>query len=63
MQPEGAYNLMGWSFGCHLAHEIATLLQRDTRQVCTLIFMDGYPTGAALPDYKVQQSPKPVRNV
>lgn len=43
IQPEGPYSLLGWSFGCHLAHEIATLLQKDNKAVNVLIFMDGYP--------------------
>lgn len=43
VQPNGPYSLLGWSFGCHLAHEVATLLQKDNQTVKSLIFMDGYP--------------------
>jgi amino acid adenylation domain-containing protein len=43
VQPQGPYSLLGWSFGCHLAHEVATLLQSEGQQVKMLIFMDGYP--------------------
>ncbi|WLI75811.1 amino acid adenylation domain-containing protein [Kosakonia sp. H02] len=46
VQPEGPYALLGWSFGCHLAHEIATLLQKEKKEVSTLILVDGYPLGA-----------------
>ncbi|NDJ57519.1 amino acid adenylation domain-containing protein [Enterobacteriaceae bacterium 4M9] len=43
VQPHGPYSLLGWSFGCHLAHEVATLLQKDRQCVKSLTFMDGYP--------------------
>lgn len=43
IQPHGPYSLLGWSFGCHLAHEVATLLQKEKQTVKSLIFMDGYP--------------------
>jgi len=45
VQPEGPYALLGWSFGCHLAHEVATLLQKEGHQVSTLVLVDGYPLG------------------
>ncbi|WP_318528692.1 non-ribosomal peptide synthetase [Kosakonia cowanii] len=45
VQPEGPYALLGWSFGCHLAHEVATLLQKEGHQVSTLVLLDGYPLG------------------
>lgn len=43
IQPHGPYSLMGWSFGCHLAHEVATLLQKENQTVKSLTFLDGYP--------------------
>ncbi|NTY88094.1 amino acid adenylation domain-containing protein [Serratia fonticola] len=43
VQSQGPYSLLGWSLGCHLAHEVATLLQKDNQVVSSLIFMDGYP--------------------
>jgi len=43
IQPDGPYALLGWSFGCHLAHEVATLLQKDNKSVKSLTFMDAYP--------------------
>ncbi|AQS41426.1 MAG: Non-ribosomal peptide synthase/amino acid adenylation enzyme [Candidatus Tokpelaia hoelldobleri] len=43
VQPHGPYALLGWSFGCHLAHEVATLLQKENKTVKSLTFMDAYP--------------------
>ncbi|NBF01924.1 amino acid adenylation domain-containing protein [Pseudomonas sp. Fl5BN2] len=43
VQPNGPYALLGWSFGCHLAHKIATLLQQQDERVSFLAFLDGYP--------------------
>ncbi|KAA9374761.1 amino acid adenylation domain-containing protein, partial [Microbispora cellulosiformans] len=43
VQPEGPYNLLGWSFGAAVAHAMATLLQERGEKVSTLISLDGYP--------------------
>ncbi|KAA5844605.1 amino acid adenylation domain-containing protein [Pseudomonas chlororaphis] len=43
VQPHGPYALLGWSFGCHLAHQVATLLQQQGESVSFLAFLDGYP--------------------
>jgi len=56
VQPHGPYALLGWSFGCHLAHEIATLLQQAGQVVSTLILLDGYPLGERYRDRERQDS-------
>ncbi|XDK47179.1 amino acid adenylation domain-containing protein [Kosakonia cowanii] len=56
VQPHGPYALLGWSFGCHLAHEIATLLQQAGEVVSTLILLDGYPLGERYRDRERQDS-------
>ncbi|UVL58656.1 amino acid adenylation domain-containing protein [Pseudomonas sp. B21-035] len=43
VQPVGPYHLLGWSFGCHVAHAVATLLQREGESVALLALLDGYP--------------------
>jgi thioesterase domain-containing protein len=43
VQPTGPYHLLGYSFGGHLAHEIAVQLQAAGEQVAALIIMDAYP--------------------
>ncbi|MCU1716788.1 amino acid adenylation domain-containing protein [Pseudomonas sp. 5P_3.1_Bac2] len=43
VQPQGPYALLGWSFGCHLAHKVATLLQEQGQEVAFLALLDGYP--------------------
>jgi thioesterase domain-containing protein len=44
VQQSGPYNLLGWSFGGNLAHEIAVQLQANGEQVASLILMDAYPS-------------------
>lgn len=58
VQPAGPYHLMGWSFGGHLVHRLATRLQELGEDVATLTILDAFPgtqennddvgTGAAL---------------
>jgi nonribosomal peptide synthetase DhbF len=43
VQPEGPYNLLGWSFGGLVAHEIATRLQDEGEEVAILALLDSYP--------------------
>ncbi|AVA24298.1 non-ribosomal peptide synthetase [Rhizobium sp. NXC24] len=43
VQPRGPYHLLGWSFGCHVAHAIANRLQDKGEQVSLLAYLDGYP--------------------
>ncbi|AYG64356.1 non-ribosomal peptide synthetase (plasmid) [Rhizobium jaguaris] len=43
VQPCGPYHLLGWSFGCHVAHAIANRLQDKGEQVSLLAYLDGYP--------------------
>jgi thioesterase domain-containing protein len=43
VQPNGPYNLLGWSFGGLVAHAIATQLQDDGEQVAMLVLLDSYP--------------------
>jgi thioesterase domain-containing protein len=43
VQPEGPYNLLGWSFGGLVAHAIATDLQSNGEEVALLALLDSYP--------------------
>jgi thioesterase domain-containing protein len=43
IQPSGPYYLLGWSFGCHVAHAIATMLQDRGEAVSQLVLLDSYP--------------------
>src|SRR4029079_5901268 len=43
VQPEGPYNLLGWSFGGIVAHAIATKLQSMGERVSLLALLDSYP--------------------
>jgi thioesterase domain-containing protein/acyl carrier protein len=47
VQPNGPYHLLGWSFGAHLAHAIATGLQDQGEEVALLTLLDGYPASRA----------------
>ncbi len=52
VDPTGPYNLLGWSFGGVVAHEIAIELQRRGYSVAHLILLDALlfiDSGAALP--------------
>jgi amino acid adenylation domain-containing protein len=42
-QPEGPYQLLGWSYGAGVAHEIAAQLEELGEQVSLLAMLDGYP--------------------
>ncbi|WP_369200077.1 amino acid adenylation domain-containing protein [Streptomyces sp. PU-14G] len=43
IQPDGPYRLLGWSFGGHVAHALATLLQARGARVELLAVLDSYP--------------------
>jgi amino acid adenylation domain-containing protein len=43
VQPEGPYHLMGWSFGGHLVHRLATRLQEVGEEVAFLAILDAFP--------------------
>jgi pristinamycin I synthase-3/4 len=43
VQPTGPYHLLGWSFGGHVAHTAATILQDAGEPVGLLAILDGYP--------------------
>ncbi|MGP4031718.1 amino acid adenylation domain-containing protein [Pseudarthrobacter sp. 1C304] len=43
VQPEGPYHLMGWSFGGHLVHRLATRLQEIGEEVASLAILDAFP--------------------
>ncbi|WP_241387746.1 amino acid adenylation domain-containing protein, partial [Rhodococcus sp. CH91] len=40
--PDGPYDLLGWSLGGTLAHEIAVQLQAEGAEVATLVMIDSY---------------------
>ncbi|QRV24531.1 non-ribosomal peptide synthetase [Marinomonas foliarum] len=43
IQPQGPYNLLGWSFGGLVAHAIAEKLQAQSETVSFLCMLDSYP--------------------
>ncbi|WP_432832392.1 amino acid adenylation domain-containing protein [Dactylosporangium sp. CA-092794] len=43
VQPSGPYQLLGWSFGGAVAHQIAVLLQEAGEPVAMLALLDSYP--------------------
>ncbi len=43
IQPNGPYYLLGWSFGGHLAHSIATRFEQQGEKVALLALLDSYP--------------------
>ncbi|WP_203721003.1 non-ribosomal peptide synthetase, partial [Paractinoplanes brasiliensis] len=49
VQPHGPYRLLGWSFGGHAAHAIATLLQEQGEEVDLLVLVDSHPQGKESP--------------
>ncbi|MET8683179.1 amino acid adenylation domain-containing protein [Streptomyces sp. NPDC004732] len=51
-QPEGPYDLLGWSFGGVVAHQLATVLERRGAQVRRLVLLD-----AALVESGTSRSP------
>ncbi|MEU5404191.1 amino acid adenylation domain-containing protein [Streptomyces sp. NPDC005963] len=46
IQPEGPFNLVGWSFGGPLAHAIADVLDRRGHEVALLAVLDSQPACA-----------------
>jgi amino acid adenylation domain-containing protein len=42
-QPSGPYQLLGWSYGAGVAHEMAAQLEDQGEQVSLLAMLDGYP--------------------
>ncbi len=43
IQPSGPYNLLGWSFGGLVAHEMACQIQELGEDIGTLVLLDAYP--------------------
>ncbi|WP_329579236.1 amino acid adenylation domain-containing protein [Kitasatospora sp. NBC_01250] len=43
VQPNGPYQLLGWSFGGLVAHEMAVQLRQQGEQVSLLAILDSYP--------------------
>ncbi len=50
IQPNGPYNLLGWSFGGHVAHAIATKMQDQGERVALLAILDAYPSRMNQPE-------------
>ncbi|GAA3688740.1 hypothetical protein GCM10023081_27590 [Arthrobacter ginkgonis] len=44
--PHGPYHLLGWSFGAHLAHQVAAALEGQGEEVLTLSLLDAEAIGA-----------------
>lgn len=57
IQPEGPYNMIGWSFGGLVAHEISRQLEKNGSEVAFLALLDSYPfmppSGAVFNDESV----------
>jgi len=56
IQPTGPYNLLGWSFGGVVAHELAIELQRRGSVIARLILLDAQPgvdDSATVPNHAV----------
>jgi amino acid adenylation domain-containing protein len=56
--PTGPYNLVGWSFGGVVAHELAIELQRRGCQIARLILLDAQPSldsSVALPNPALEE--------
>jgi thioesterase domain-containing protein len=47
VQPTGPYQLLGWSFGGLVAHEVAVRLQAAGEQVGSLTLLDSFPKPGA----------------
>ncbi|WP_156675154.1 non-ribosomal peptide synthetase, partial [Mycobacterium sp. E2989] len=63
--PSGPYNLLGWSFGGVVAHEVAIALQRRGCDVARLILLDAQPAvgdGVVLPDALAEHHPDASRS-
>jgi thioesterase domain-containing protein/acyl carrier protein len=46
-QPSGPYQLLGWSYGAGVAHEITAQLEQRGEKVSLLVMLDGYPPNSA----------------
>ncbi|SEG68569.1 nonribosomal peptide synthetase DhbF [Actinacidiphila yanglinensis] len=57
VQPDGPYHLLGWSFGGHVAHTLATMLQARGERVELLAVLDSYP-GVGPADGRPPQEPE-----
>ncbi|MFB9371364.1 non-ribosomal peptide synthetase [Kitasatospora albolonga] len=55
VQPEGPYQLLGWSYGGAVAHEMACQLRSAGEEVALLAMLDGYPP---IPDQLREWSPE-----
>ncbi|MEU1473443.1 amino acid adenylation domain-containing protein, partial [Streptomyces sp. NPDC005761] len=51
VQPEGPYQLVGWSMGGLLAHRVATRLQSQGQEVALLAIVDAYPVQPSRADW------------
>ncbi|WP_158071987.1 alpha/beta fold hydrolase, partial [Kitasatospora sp. CB01950] len=49
VQAHGPYQLLGWSSGAHVAHEMAVQLQAAGEEVSALVVLDSYPSGPEAP--------------
>ncbi|GGP74341.1 amino acid adenylation domain-containing protein [Saccharothrix coeruleofusca] len=55
VQPEGPYQLLGWSFGGLVVHAMATRLERLGHEVSRLVVVDAYPPVAGHSDEDVPE--------
>jgi thioesterase domain-containing protein len=56
--PTGPYNLLGWSFGGVVAHELAIELKRRGCVIARLILLDAQPSfdgSVTLPDHALDE--------
>ncbi|KAI8348132.1 Alpha/Beta hydrolase protein [Mortierella sp. GBAus27b] len=55
IQPQGPYNLLGYSFGGKVAHSMASHLEQQGEKVTLLAILDSYPTANNQADGLVQE--------
>ncbi|MFE7416391.1 amino acid adenylation domain-containing protein [Rhodococcus sp. NPDC057529] len=60
IQPDGPYDLLGWSLGGVLAHAVAVQLQAAGAEVATLVMLDSY---AQQPDSRDTEMPLSVSDL
>ncbi|KAF9572383.1 hypothetical protein EC968_009957 [Mortierella alpina] len=58
IQPQGPYQLLGWSFGGKIAHNIAVEFQRQGDSVSLLVIMDTEPTSPVVEEVESSDQDK-----
>jgi thioesterase domain-containing protein/acyl carrier protein len=61
VQPNGPYNLLGWSMGGLIAYAVATHLQNAGQEVAVLALLDSYPVEAFPSDW--DETARPLQDM